>query len=365
MFRIPLTKPYLPPGTKESVCSVLDSGYLTEGPLTAELEKAVSEYIGSKHAIALTSCTVGLELALRALGIGNGDEVIVPDFTYPATADAVKLAGAEPVIVDVDKNSMLIDYAEIEKAISPATKAVMPVSEFGNPLDYDKLNEIKNRHGIFIVEDAACAIGSEYKGKKTGTLADISVFSMHPRKTLTSGEGGIITTDNGEWADFIRSYKHFGMKCEDSKLYPKFVQTGSNYKISDILSATALPQMKILGEIIGRRRSLARRYIEAFEKVSSIGLPQVSPGGNHSYQTFCIFVEKRDSIMKKMREDGIEVQIGTYCLHRQKAFECNRDFPESDYAFSHALALPLYYEMSEKDQNEIVEKIINLSNRGT
>ncbi len=238
MTPIPLTRPYITDEVKAKVCAVLDSGYLTEGPVTAEFEAAVRRYVGCAHALAVTSCTTGLELALRALLIGPGDEVIVPDYTYPATADAVAIVGATPVIVDVSPDTMLIDYHRVEAAMSARTRAVLPVSGFGNPLDYDRLEAIKKRHGVYLVEDAACSIGAEFKGRKVGSLADISVFSFHPRKFITTGEGGMVTTDNPVWAEWMVSYKHFGMTADASRRLTRFGRIGSNYKMSNILAST-------------------------------------------------------------------------------------------------------------------------------
>ena len=364
MFSIPLIKPYLPPGTKERVNAVLDSGVLTEGPVTRELEAVAAGFIGCRHALAVTSCTTGLEVALRALGIGPGDEVIVPDYTYPATAEAVAIVGATAVVVDVDPDTMLIDLDQAEDAITPRTKAIMPVSQFGNPLDYARLNKMRQTHGLRIVEDAACALGSEYCGQKTGVLADISVFSMHPRKFVTSGEGGIITTDNPAWADWMNSYKHFGMGVSDSRLTASFDRTGTNYKLSDILAAVAVGQMRSAGVLLARRRTLAHAYSRALAGKRGVRLPGTTPGGVHSYQTFAVFVENRDAIMKSMRARGVEVQIGTYSLHRQPAFQADPRYrlggayAGSDYAFGHCLALPLYHEMTETDQQCVIDMLL-------
>ncbi len=235
-------------------------------------------------------------MALKALGIGKGDEVIVPDYTYPATASAVCIAGATPVIVDIDKDSMLIDYDEIEKAITPKTKAMIPVSLFGNPLDYDILNKIKKKYNLFIIEDAACSIGAEYNNKKVGTFADISVFSLHPRKFITTGEGGMITTDNDAYAEWMESYKHFGIKSNStsSREGIQFEIIGTNYKLNNILSAVGLGQMNVIDKLLERRISLANNYISLLKHVSDIKLPACYEGSKHSYQSFCIFIENRD-----------------------------------------------------------------------
>jgi dTDP-4-amino-4,6-dideoxygalactose transaminase len=365
--KIPLIKPYIDSSVKSKVLEVLDSGYLTEGHVTHTFEKEFSKYIGCEHSIAVTSCTTGLEIALRALNIGEGDEVIVPDYTYPATASVVSIVGATPVIVDIGKKKMLIDYNKVESAITNRTKAVIPVSLFGNPLDYDKLNKIKGKFKIHIVEDAACAVGAEYKGKKAGNWADISVFSFHPRKFITTGEGGMVTTNNRVWADWMNSYKHFGMKMGDSQREAvHFEMMGTNYKLSNLLSAIGLAQLEKIDDLLSRRRELADNYLDLLKNIKGVSIPKTTEKGKHSYQSFCIFIENRDEIMKSMRSKGIEVQIGTYSLHMHKAFQNDKSvrlhgsFENSIYAFNHCLALPLFHELTFEQQEFIVEELKNL-----
>jgi len=366
MKKIPLIKPYMDQRIKDKVCAVLDSGYLTEGPVTRQFEEAFRDYVGCKYAIAATSCTTGLEMALRALGIGPGDEVIVPDYTYPATATVVAIVGAQPVIVDVSKETMLIDYDGIESALTPKTKALMPVSIFGNPLDYDRLNRLKNQYGLYIIEDAACSLGAEYHGRKVGTCADISVFSLHPRKFITTGEGGMITTDNPDWAEWLESYKHFGMARPGSREGIVFERIGTNYKLSNILSAVGLGQLEKIEELLGRRIALSENYLRLLQTAPKIGIPATTVHGKHSRQSFCIYVDHRDLVMRQMREIGIEVQIGTYSLHLHPAFAGNPacrlagSMAGSRAAFDRCLVLPLYHELSEADQEYVVEQLLSV-----
>ncbi len=364
MKKIPLIKPYITEELKAKVCEVLDSGYLTEGPVTRAFEENFKSYIGCGYALAVTSCTTGLEMALRALGIGPGDEVIVPDYTYPATADVVNIVGARIVIVDVSRDTMLIDYDKIEEAITPSTKAIIPVSGFGNPLDYDRLSRIKEKYGVYLIEDAACSMGAEYRGTKVGNQADISVFSLHPRKFITTGEGGMITTANGEWADWMMSYKHFGMGVEGSRLTNRFERVGSNYKLSNILAAVGMAQMEHIHELLDRRLELSKNYLGLLKDHPEIAIPQTTRHGKHSRQSFCIYVKGRDEMIPKMADLSIEVQIGTYALHLHPAFAPSEDcrifgaLPESLYAFEHCLTLPLYHELTEDDQAYVVEKLV-------
>jgi dTDP-4-amino-4,6-dideoxygalactose transaminase len=366
MKKIPLIKPYITEEIKAKVCEVLDSGYLTEGSVTKEFEDNFRKYIGCKYAIAVTSCTTGLEMALRCLGIGPGDEVIVPNYTYPATASVVAILGAKPVLVDVSNDTMLIDYNVIEDAISPLTKAIMPVSIFGNPLDYNSLNRIKEKFNLFIIEDAACSIGAEYKDARVGTLADISVFSLHPRKFITTGEGGIITTNNNDWAAWMDSYKHFGIGTSNSREGTVFERIGTNYKLSNILAAVGLCQMQKINELLDRRIQLSENYISLLKSDPRIAIPLTTAEGKHSRQSFCVYIENRDVVMRRMRDNGIEVQIGTYALHMHPAYSnetvCTTlsNMPGSKYAFQHCLTLPLYHELTNSDQEYVVQQLCRL-----
>lgn len=364
MKYIPLIKPYITQEVKDEVLKVLDSGYLTEGSVTCELETAFRNYIGCAHTIAVTSCTTGLELALRVLEIGLGDEVIVPDYTYPATADVVNLLGARAVIVDINPDTMLIDCDSLAKAVTRKTKAIIPVSIFGNPLNYEQLNLIKNKYELKIIEDAACSIGAKYRNKHVGRFADISVFSLHPRKFITTGEGGMITTDNGDWADWMNSYKHFGMGKSVAREKIRFDIVGTNYKLSNVLSAIGLVQMRHIDELLNKRISLAKNYINLLKDCPNIKIPITTPESTHSYQSFCVFVENRDEIIDRMRSNGIEVQIGTYSLHMHKAFNDNPncriigEMKGSRYAFDHCLVLPIYHEMTAVEQEYVAEQLI-------
>lgn len=363
MRSIPLIKPVITEDLKRRVCEVLDSGYLTEGPVTRDFERAVGGYVGAAHCLAVTSCTTGLELALRALSLGPGDEVIVPDYTYPATADAVCILGATAVIVDVDPETMLVDYEALEAAVTPRTKALLPVSLFGNPLDAGRLAAIAERHELKVVEDAACSLGAEMGGRKVGTLADITAFSHHPRKFITTGEGGTVTTDDPDLAAWMESYKHFGMGTVASREGTVFARIGTNYKLSNVLAAIGLAQMGSIHELLAERRNLAARYLELLRGRPGIGLPRTTPGGLHSWQTFSVFVEQRDRVMAGLRGQGIEVQIGTYSLHMHPAFQDNPlcriegDMSGSRLAFERTLALPLFHGMTAGDQEYVVERL--------
>ena len=337
------------------------SGWLTEGPVTKQFEEEVRQYVGAKHAVATTSCTTALELALRALETGPGDEVIVPDFTHPATGSIVEWIGAKTVLVDVDLSSYNIDPMEIEKAITKETKCIIAVSWGGNPLDIKPLNELKEKHNLFIVEDAACSLGAESNGKKTGTMADITCFSFHPRKIVTTGEGGMVATDDPSLAESIRSMKNFGIRTNNGK--SMFAQVGTNYKLSDILSAIGLAQMKKIDKIIEKRIELANYYSELLADNDLIRPPEKRRGTKHTYQTYAVYIKRddaRDKIIEDLRETRIETQIGTYALHLQPSYRNLRKIGKLERAeklYRNLLALPLSYSTLKIDQESVVQQI--------
>jgi dTDP-4-amino-4,6-dideoxygalactose transaminase len=366
MNKVPLIKPYISEEIKKKVLDVLDSGYLTEGPVTHEFEEVMKAHIGCSHAVAVCNCTVGLELGLRVMGVGPGDEVIIPDYTYPATGDVVAIVGANTVIVDIDPDTGLMDYDALEEAITPNTKVIIPVSLFGNPLDYDRLSVVKMKYNISILEDAACSIGSKYDGVSVGNLADMSVFSLHPRKFITTGEGGVVTTNSTLWFEWINSYKHFGMAENTTRAGTQFVRIGSNYKLSNIQAAIGLVQARHMELLLNKRKELSARYLELLKDIEGIAFPKTTPKGDHSRQSFVVCVENRDKIIAALKEKGIESQIGSYSLHRHKAFNENPhcrivgDMSGSAYAFEHYLCLPLYHEMTEDIQDYVVQALANV-----
>lgn len=360
MRKIPLIKPVITQALKDRVCEVLDSGYLTEGPVTKGFERRVADYVGAAHALAVTSCTTGLELALRCVGVGPGDEVIVPDYTYPASADSIMMLGATAVVVDVDPASMLMDWDAAEKAVTTRTKAVMPVSIFGNPVDANRLAAFKARHSVVTIEDAACSLGAEFGGRRVGILADMTVFSFHPRKFITTGEGGMVLTENAEWAAWMDSYKHFGMGQSPTREGTSFLRVGTNYKLSNVLAAIGLSQMDLAEEMLAERRALAARYDGMLAGVPGVERPAIVAGARHSYQSYIIFVPERDRILQSMRAKGVEVQIGTYSLHMHEAFRntplcrLEGDMAGSRQAYERALALPLFRGMTTEEQEYVV-----------
>jgi dTDP-4-amino-4,6-dideoxygalactose transaminase len=362
--KLKLTDPVVGEEEIRSVERVLRSGWLTEGPQTREFEEKVKQFIGAKYAFATTSCTTALEIALRALDIGLGDEVIVPDFTHPATGNIVRWIGAQPVLVDVDLHSYNIDPKEIEKAITKKTRCIIPISWGGNPLNIQPLNELKEEYGLPIVEDAACSLGAEYDGKKTGAMADMTCFSFHPRKLITTGEGGMVVTDDAAYAEKLGSLKRYGMDTKSSEV--RFVGNGTNYKLSDILGAIGIEQMKKINTIIKRRIEMAENYNDLLAESDLIKPPEKDEKAKHVYQTYAVYIKKermRDRIIAHLKEKGIETQIGTYALHLQPSYARTKKtgrLERAEKLFKNLLALPMPNSMKKEDQQHVVSEIETL-----
>ncbi len=334
---------------------VLDSMYLTEGPVTQEFERVVANYVGAKHASAMTSCTTALHTVLEVVGV-KGKEVIVPDYTYPATAEAVILAGGKPVLVDVDMESMNMTSEILENAYDEKMNVFIPVSWGGVPLE-PEIYRTGKKLGLFNLEDAACSLGSMIGNDKVGKLADATCFSFHPRKVITTGEGGMITTDNDEIAEKCHSFKHFGMENG------KFVTIGTNYKMSNILSAIGLEQMKKIEKIVKERIERAKVYDDLLTKIPGIRRAYSKNGTRQTYQSYTCYVEKegmRDKIRQKLAENNIESQIGTYALHLEPAYANLKkvgNLKNSELLFKNALTLPLHNQLTVNDQETVCQII--------
>jgi dTDP-4-amino-4,6-dideoxygalactose transaminase len=361
MDHIPIIEPVVGEEEISNVKSVIDSLHLTQGPYTEQLEEMFASMVSVEHAIATTSCTTGMELTLEALGIGDGDEVIVPDFTYPATATAVERVGASPVLVDVDRQTYNIDPAAVAEAITNDTVALLPVAWGGQPLDHEPLQAIANKHGLTIVEDAACSAKANFDGQPVGSQFDVSVFSLHPRKVLTTGEGGVITTDDAELTREIRSIKNFGTDPMGDR-HGFFKSNATNNRFSDILAAVGVAQLEKADKIIGRRREIAARYDELIDEVDGVTAPKVIDGGSHNYQCYCVYIESgddslRDSLIEALADEAIETLIGTYALSETEAFsDATRgsDLSTSKDLYHNLLTLPVAHSMTEADQQRVV-----------
>ncbi len=345
------------------VASVIESGYLTQGSVTAALEESIRSVVGTGFAFATSSATTGLHLSLRALGVQAGDEVIVPAFTFPATANAVLQQGAEPVFVDIDETTFAMDAGRLNAAVSPRTVAIMPVHAFGLCADMDPINAIASRHGVPVLEDAACALTAEYHGRQAGTLGALGVFSFHPRKIITTGEGGMVVTDDEVLAERLQILRsHGGVRGE---LFLEFVDAGYNYRLSDVHAAIGMAQMQKLAVIADERIALAGRLSERLSDHEAVRTPSAPPGRRHSFQSYVVDLDEeveRDQVIREMRARDVETTLGTYGLHLQPFFRDRAGlapdhFPAATRAHRQTLTLPLYPGMTDSDLDRVADAL--------
>ena len=328
---------------------VLESGSLTMGPKVAELEELVAAACGVTHSVAVSNGTAALHLAVLALGIGPGDEVIVPAYTFPATANVVRLAGAKAVLVDVDPATFNLDVEHTYESVTPRTKAVLAVHLFGRPLDWSSLQEAVSPE-IHLLEDAAGALGARWQGMPCGGLGVMGCLSFHPRKIVTTGEGGAVTTDDDGLAAAVRRLRHHGIDPDGDLPEPS-----TNYRLADILCAVGIPQLRRLDDLLAERARIAAGYAERLQGV--VELPSADDGDTHGWQAYVIRLDRRHEALEALRAEGIEVQIGTYALHRFSAYADQGPFPGADAAFERALALPLHSRLTDDDLDRVAEGV--------
>jgi perosamine synthetase len=364
--RLRLAEPRFGDDALAAIGRVLASGNLTQGPVVAEFEAAVAEFCGAGEGVATTSATTALELALAALDIGPGDEVAAADFTYPATGNAVLQRGGTLRLVDVDPGTYCIDVAALEAALTPRTKAVMTVDVFGLPADYTAIEPLLAERGIPLICDAACSLGGAIGQRRTGQFGTLSCFSFHPRKSLTTGEGGMVLTDRPELAARMRRLRNHG--TERNGFRATFVEAGYNYRLSDLNAALGLVQVPGFGDVVARRRELARALLERVEPIAGV-TPQAVPDGTaHPYQAFvvtCAPELDRDALVLALRERGVESTLGTYAMHAEPSFHdaCGTrpgDLPASYALAERTLALPLHQGMSEADVDVVAETLADV-----
>ncbi len=353
---IPLARPYFDSEELNEIHQVLESGWVSQGPKVREFEERAAQFYGVKHAIAVTNCTSALHLAVIAIGVQEGDEVLVADYTFPATGHSVLYCRAKPIFVDVDPRTYNIDPELIEKAITPRTKAIIPVHTFGQPANMDAIMEVAGRKNLKVIEDAACAFGATYNGKYAGTIGQIGCFSFHARKGITTGEGGMVITNDSEIAERIRRLSTFGMTSawdrEGKVTIPEFIELGFNYKMSDITAAVGVVQLRRLAEIIAKKRTLAEYWDKKLQQSDLIKPPHRDEKALHIYQAYVGLVDKkvnRNKVIQQLLEQGIQTQIGTYASHIQPIYSSEQKCPNSFDIFNRSLALPMYFSLSESD----------------
>ncbi|MEO5632909.1 DegT/DnrJ/EryC1/StrS family aminotransferase [Gaiella sp.] len=348
---IRLARPDVGEAELAAVAEVVATGMLTMGPKVGELECALAGACGTADAVAVSSGTAALHLAMMALGIGPGDEVIVPAYTFPATANAVELCGGKAVIVDVDPDTFNLDIGLVAAALTQQTRAVIPVHLFGRPVPWEELKGVVP-DDVALVEDAAGALGARYRGTLCGSLGIMGCLSFHPRKIVTTGEGGAVTTSDPELADAIRRFRHHGIVTSGDYDIP---EPGLNYRMPDLLCAIGIPQVARLDELLAARERVAGWYTERLEHL--VLTPRAADGDRHGWQAYVVQLDRRDEALTALRAEGIEVQIGTYALHHLGAYREQGPFPGADRAFARALALPFATAMTEADCDRVAEAL--------
>jgi dTDP-4-amino-4,6-dideoxygalactose transaminase/nucleoside-diphosphate-sugar epimerase len=377
---LPFALPLMGREEEEEVLDSMRSGWITTGPKTKRFEQDLADYTGAKHVIAVNSATAALHVALAARGIGKGDEVIVPLITFPATANVVIHQGAKPVFVDVDPETFNIDVSKIEAAVTPRTKAIMPVHMAGQPCDMDAIFEIARRHNLAVIEDAAHAVGTEYRGTKIGNLAGslATCFSFYPIKNMTTIEGGAILTNDDEFADRCRLFALHGISKDAWKRYTAAgyqhwdtLVAGFKYNMTDIQSAVGLHQLKRLEGFLQARERYARLYREAFADLPELELLRVDEGNRHAWHLLVVMLRlerlsiDRDGFMEALRQEGIGTGIHFRSLHiqpyYQRKYRLRRDdFPHAAAVSDRLLSLPLYPKMTERDVLDVIEAVRKL-----
>jgi perosamine synthetase len=375
--QIPVARPYFGREEEQAVAEVLRSGWVTTGPRSAELERRFAEFVGAAHAVTVSSCTTGLHLAMIALGIGGGDEVLCPSLSFIATANCITYAGAKPVFVDIDLHTFNMDPSRLEEAITPRTRAILAVHQIGLPAPMNEIVAIAARHGLVVIEDAAPAAGAVYHDKRIGAPhGSIAVFSFDARKVMCTGEGGIITTGDQELASRVRRLRAHAMSMSDAQrhsaktvLMETYDEIGFNYKLTDIQAAVGIVQLERLPEFVSRRRALAQRYSEKLSRFDWIVVPSEPAGCKHNFQSYMIRLRttspvNRDALMQSLLERGISTRRAVMPIHREKPYhnaKWEKDLPNTAEVADHAVMLPLFVQMTEDEQDYVLEAITDIA----
>ena len=362
----------------QSVVEVFRSGWLTTGSKAKQFEEEFAQYVGARHAVALNSCTAALHLALEAIGVTEGDEVIVPTMTFAATAEVVHYLKAKPVLVDCQRDTLNIDVDQIEKAISPRTKAIIPVHYAGQPCEMDRIMEIARVHHLKVIEDAAHALPALYHGRMVGTLGDITCFSFYSTKTITTGEGGMATTENAAWAERMRILSLHGISRDavnrytpQGSWYYEICYPGYKYNLTDIAAALGIPQLHKCDRFGGIRQRYAMLYNQGFKEIPEITVPSVTEDVEHAWHLYVIQLDLerlrigRNEMIDLLKKQGIGTSVHFIPLHLHPYYRDNcgylqDDFPVASAVFERIISLPIYPKMAESDILHIIDVVTTL-----
>ena len=367
---IPIAKPYITELEAQAAYDTILTGWITQGPKVAEFEEKFADYVGSKYAVAVSNCTTGLHLSMIVAGIGKDDEVICPSMSYIATANCIKYVNAIPVFAEIDPQTLNLDINDVKHRITNKTKAILLVHQVGFPADIDAFQNLCNEYRLILIEDAACAIGSSYKGKKIGSHSDLVCFSFHPRKVITTGDGGMITTSNKEYYDRLKLLRQHCMSINDrvrheskTLIFEDHVEIGYNYRMTDIQASVGIKQLENLDWIINERRKIALFYIEKLKNLDFISLPTENENILSNFQSFSIYLKpecsiNRNELMEKMLFAGIATRRGVMTIHRELAYkELNgiEILPISEDTSDRSIILPLYVGIKNSELEYIVK----------
>jgi len=373
-MKVPYFLPWITSEDKKAVMKALEQRWLTNGPILKKFEERIQNFIGSKYASGTGSATQALHLVMRTLGVGPQDEVIVPTFTFAATANSVSFCGAKPILVDVDLDTFNISPKEIKKKISKKTKAVIVVHYGGQSCDMDEINSIAKSHNLKVVEDCAHSLGSTYKNKKCGNIGTAGCFSFYPTKVITTGEGGMVTTNNSKINKKVIQLKNQGMNILPTKREKTaqwrydVVDLGYNYRLDEIRASLGLSQLQRIEEINKKRKVIAKKYDKLVGKIKGISIPKTSSDRNHIYHLYTIKIERnyhltRDQLFHKLHNNGIGTSVQYYPLHLMSYNFHNyknkkNDFPNANSLKDKVLCLPIFPTMSTKQVEYVVSKLL-------